>query len=290
MAKKNTYIQVKKPTSPGQRGTQAAKHPHLYSGGPMKSLLEPKKGGSQAGRNANGRITVRHRSSRNHRSLIRIVDFKRSAKDGIAAKVHRIEYDPHRSAHIALVCYADGHWSYILAAKGLRQGDTVMSGPQAAIAPGNTLALESIPLGSIIHNVELRPGKGGQIARSAGSYVSLLGKEGSYAIVRLRSGETRKIHLSCRATIGEVSNSEHSLKKFGKAGAKRWIGIRPTVRGVAMNPVDHPMGGGEGRSSGGRHPCSPWGWKTKGYKTRSNKRTDKFIVRSSRKAKEKRGG
>ena len=289
MTTKSTYIQVKRPTSPGQRGAQAAKHPHLYRGGPKKSLTEAKKGQSQAGRNAYGRITTRHKSSRNHRSLIRIIDFKRNAKDGIPAKVSRIEYDPHRSAHIALVCYADGEWSYILAPKGLREGDSVMSGTTAQITPGNTLPLESIPLGSVIHNVELRPGKGGQIARSAGSYVSLLGKEGGYAIVRLRSGETRKIHLACRATIGEVSNSEHSLKKFGKAGAKRWIGIRPTVRGVAMNPVDHPMGGGEGRSSGGRHPCSPWGWKTKGYKTRSNKRTDKFIVRSRRKAKEKRG-
>ncbi|MCP8352489.1 50S ribosomal protein L2 [Candidatus Synchoanobacter obligatus] len=289
MTATTTYIQVKKPTTPGQRGTQAAKHPHLYKGKPKKSLLTSKKGISQGGRNSEGRITVRHRSSRNHRSQLRLIDFKRTAKDNIAAKVHRIEYDPHRSAHIALVCYADGEWSYIIAAKGMRAGDEVMSGAQAQITAGNHMPLESIPVGTVIHNVEMRPGKGGQIARSAGSYVSLLGKESGYAIVRLRSGETRKIHLSCRATIGEVSNSEHSLKKFGKAGAKRWIGIRSTVRGVAMNPVDHPMGGGEGRTSGGRHPCSPWGWKTKGYKTRSNKRTDKFIVRSRRKAKEKRG-
>jgi len=289
MTAQSTFIQVKKPTTPGQRGTQAAKHPHLYKGGPMKQLTTAKKGISQGGRNSEGRITVRHRSSRKHRSLLRLVDFKRSHKDGIEAKVHRIEYDPHRSAHIALICYTDGEWSYIIAPKGLRAGDTVTAGPSAQIKPGNTLEIESIPLGTVMHNVELRPGKGGQIARSAGSYVSLLGKESGYAIVRLRSGETRKILLSCRATIGEVSNSEHSLKKFGKAGAKRWIGIRSTVRGVAMNPVDHPMGGGEGRTSGGRHPCSPWGWKTKGFKTRSNKRTDKFIIRSRRKAKEKRG-
>jgi large subunit ribosomal protein L2 len=284
-----SFIKVKNPVTPGQRGAQAVKHPHLHKGGPMKSLTEPKKGIAQAGRNAYGRLTVRHRSSRTHRSLLRIVDFKRSDKDNIVGNVNRIEYDPHRSAHIALVCYADGHWSYILAAKDMREGDTIMSGSSAQVKIGHCMPLEAIPFGTIIHNVELRPGKGGQLARSAGSYASLLGKDGSYAILRLRSGETRKVHLSCRATIGEVSNSEHSLRKFGKAGAKRWIGIRPTVRGVVMNPVDHPMGGGEGRTSGGRHPCSPWGWKTKGLKTRSNRRTDKFIVRSRRKAKEKRG-
>lgn len=289
MTAQKTYIQVKRPVTPGQRGAQSARHPHLYKGGPLKSLTESKKGISQGGRNSAGRITVRHRSSRKHRSQIRIVDFKRSAKDNIPAKVERIEYDPHRSAHIALICYVDGHRSYIIAPKGLREGDTVMSGPSAQIEIGHTLPLDAIPIGTLIHNVELRPGKGGQIARSAGSYISLLGKESGYATVRLRSGETRRILLTCRATIGEVSNSEHSLRKFGKAGVKRWLGIRSTVRGVAMNPVDHPMGGGEGRTSGGRHPCSPWGWKTKGKKTRSNKRTDKFIIRSSRKAKEKRG-
>lgn len=289
MSRQTTYIQVKKPVTPGQRGAQSIKHPHLHKGKPEKALLSSKKGISQGGRNSEGRITVRHRMSRKHRSKLRAVDFKRSHKDNIPAKVSRIEYDPHRSAHIALVCYADGEWSYVLAPKGLREGDTIMSGSQAQIEVGHCLPLEAIPVGTVIHNIELRPGKGGQLARSAGAFVSLLGKEENYAIVRLRSGETRKVLLTCRATIGEVSNSEHSLKKFGKAGAKRWIGIRSTVRGVAMNPVDHPMGGGEGRSSGGRHPCSPWGWKTKGYKTRSNKRTDKFIVRSRRKAKEKRG-
>ena len=195
----------------------------------------------------------------------------------------------HIEQRILRICYLDGTWSYILAPKGLSAGDTVMSGSGARLEVGHTLPLDAIPVGTVIHNVEMRPGKGGQIARSAGSYVSLLGKEDKYAIVRLRSGETRKVLLTCRATIGEVSNSEHNLRKYGKAGAKRWIGIRSTVRGVVMNPVDHPMGGGEGRTSGGRHPCSPWGWKTKGKKTRSNKRTDVFILKSRRKSKEKRG-
>jgi large subunit ribosomal protein L2 len=284
-----TFIKVKRPVTPGQRGAQSIKHTHLHKEGPLKSLTRPKKGIKQGGRNSNGRITVRHRSSRVNRSLIRIVDSKRTMHENIPAKVHCIEYDPHRSGHIARICYSNGAWSYILAPKGLRAGDTVMSGSSASLDVGNMLTLEAIPVGTLIHNIEMRPGKGGQIAKSAGAYASLLGKEGAYAILRLRSGETRRVLLACRAAIGEVSNSEHSLRKLGKAGVKRWLGIRPTVRGVAQNPVDHPMGGGEGRTSGGRHPCSPWGWKTKGKKTRSNKRTDVFIVRSRRKSKEKRG-
>ncbi|MDC3181259.1 50S ribosomal protein L2 [Gammaproteobacteria bacterium] len=284
----DTFIKVHNPVTGGRRDSQSIVHTHLSKEGPLKSLTMPKKGIKQAGRNSNGRITVRHRSSRAHRSLIRMVDSKRIQFENIPAKVHAIEYDPHRTAHIARICYSNGSWSYILAPKGLRAGDTVMSGKSASLENGNMLPLDSIPVGTIIHNIEMRPGKGGQIAKSAGAYASFLGKEGKYAILRLRSGETRRVLLTCRATIGEVSNSEHNLRKLGKAGKKRWMGIRPTVRGVAQNPVDHPMGGGEGRTSGGRHPCSPWGWKTKGKKTRSNKRTDVFIVRSRRKSKEKR--
>jgi len=217
-----------------------------------------------------------------HKRKYRVIDFRRN-KDAIPAKVERLEYDPNRSAHLALLCYADGERRYILAPKGLKAGDKVISGIEAPIAVGNALPLRNIPVGSVIHNLELKPGKGGQLARSAGTSIQYVGKEGSYAQVRLRSGEMRKVLLDCRATLGEVGNSEHSLRKLGKAGAKRWRGIRPTVRGVAMNPVDHPHGGGEGRTSGGRHPVSPTGVPTKGYRTRSNKRSDSMIIRRRKK-------
>ena len=229
------------------------------------------------GRNNVGRITTRHQGG-GHKQNYRVIDFKRD-KDGIVGRVERIEYDPNRSAHIALVLYRDGERRYIIAPKGLRSGDEVISGREAAIKPGNCMPLRNIPMGSVIHCVELKPGKGAQLARSAGAAAQLVAREGQYATLRLRSGEMRKVQTRCRATIGEVSNSEHNLEKLGKAGAKRWRGIRPTVRGVAMNPVDHPHGGGEGRTSGGRHPVSPWGVPTKGYKTRKNKTTDKFVVR-----------
>jgi large subunit ribosomal protein L2 len=229
------------------------------------------------GRNNTGRITTRHVGG-GHKQHYRVVDFRRN-KDGIPATVERIEYDPNRTAYIALVCYADGERRYIIAPKGLSAGDKIESGNAAAIKPGNALPIRNIPLGSVIHCVELKPGKGAQIARSAGASAQLVARDGAYATLRLRSGEMRKVLSDCRATLGEVSNSEHNLRSLGKAGAKRWLGIRPTVRGVAMNPVDHPMGGGEGRTSGGRHPVSPWGTPTKGYKTRKNKRTDNMIVR-----------
>ncbi len=268
-----------KPTSAGRRALVKVVHPHLHKGKPYEPLLEPKS--KTAGRNNHGRITVRHRGG-GHKQHYRVIDFKRD-KDGIPGTVERLEYDPNRSAHIALVLYKDGERRYIIAPKGLQQGDEVVSGADAAIKSGNTLPIRNIPVGSTIHCVEMRPGKGAQIGRSAGASIQLVAREGSYAQLRLRSGEVRQIHIDCRATIGEVSNSEHSLRKLGKAGAKRWRGIRPTVRGVAMNPVDHPHGGGEGRTSGGRHPVSPWGTPTKGYKTRSNKRTDKMIVRRRKK-------
>lgn len=264
-----------KPTSPGRRFVVKVKAEGLHKGKPEASLVERKS--KTGGRNNNGHITTRHIGG-GHRQHYRLVDFKRN-KDGIPAKVERLEYDPNRTAHIALVCYADGERRYILAPKGLTAGEVLHSGDDAPIKVGNALPMRNIPVGLTIHNIELKPGKGGQMARSAGAAVQLVAREGDYVTVRLRSGEMRKILSTCRATIGEVGNSEHMLESYGKAGAKRWLGIRPTVRGVAMNPVDHPMGGGEGRSSGGRHPTSPWGWKTKGKKTRSNKRTDKFIVR-----------
>ncbi|MBX2846748.1 MAG: 50S ribosomal protein L2 [Acidiferrobacterales bacterium] len=268
-----------KPTSPGRRGTVRVVKHDLHKGDGYKPLLESKN--AITGRNNAGRITVRHRGG-GHKRKYRIVDFRRN-KDDIAAKVERLEYDPNRSAHLALVCYADGERRYIIAPKGLNPGDSVISGLDAPIAVGNTLPLRNIPVGSVIHNVELKPGKGGQLARSAGTSIQYVGREGSYAQLRLRSGEMRKVHLECRATLGEVGNSEHSLRKLGKAGAKRWRGIRPTVRGVAMNPVDHPHGGGEGRTSGGRHPVSPTGVPTKGYRTRSNKRSDSMILRRRKK-------
>ena len=264
-----------KPTSPGRRGVVQVKHPHLHKGGPYAGLVEKKS--KSGGRNNAGRITTRHRGG-GHKQHYRVIDFKRD-KDGIIGRVERIEYDPNRTAHIALVLYADGERRYIIAPKGLRSGDQVVSGREAAIKAGNCLPLRNIPMGSVVHCVEMKPGKGAQLARSAGAAVQLVAREGQYATLRLRSGEMRKVPSRCRATIGEASNSEHNLEKLGKAGAKRWRGVRPTVRGVAMNPVDHPHGGGEGRTSGGRHPVSPWGVPTKGYKTRKNRNTDKFIVR-----------
>ncbi len=264
-----------KPTSPGRRAVIQVKTPGLHKGAPHAPLLE--KQSKTAGRNNNGRITTRHMGG-GHKQHYRLIDFKRN-KDGIPAKVERIEYDPNRSAHIALLCYADGERRYIIAPKGLTQGAVLLNGPESPIKPGNCLALRHIPVGSTVHCVEMLPGKGAQIARSAGTSVQLLARDGSYAQLRLRSGEIRKVHIDCRATLGEVGNEEHSLRSIGKAGANRWRGIRPTVRGVAMNPIDHPHGGGEGKTAAGRDPVSPWGTPTKGYRTRRNKRTSGMIVR-----------
>ena len=263
-----------KPTSPGRRGMVKVTRDHLYKGAPHAPLLEPQF--QAAGRNNNGHITIRHRGG-GHKHHYRVVDFVRN-KDGIPAKVERIEYDPNRSAHIALVCYADGERRYIIAPRGLEAGATLLSGSEAPIRAGNTLPIRNIPVGSTIHCIELQPGKGAQIARSAGTSATLLAREGIYAQVRMRSGEVRKVHIECRATIGEVANEEHSLRRLGKAGVKRWMGIRPTVRGVVMNPVDHPHGGGEGKTGEGRHAVDPWGNLTKGYRTRNNKRTQSMIV------------
>ncbi|WP_435214287.1 50S ribosomal protein L2 [Luminiphilus sp. nBUS_16] len=264
-----------KPTSAGRRHQVKVVNKELHKGSPYAPLLEKKS--KTGGRNNAGRITTRHIGG-GHKHHYRVIDFKRT-KDGIPAKVERLEYDPNRTAHIALVLYADGERRYILAPKGVSAGDVLYSGSAAPIKAGNCLPVRNIPVGAVIHAIELKPGKGAQLARSAGASVQLVAREGQYATIRLRSGEMRKVPVDCRATLGEVSNSEHSLQKLGKAGAARWRGVRPTVRGVAMNPVDHPHGGGEGRTSGGRHPVSPWGMPTKGYKTRKNKRTDGFIVR-----------
>lgn len=267
-----------KPTSPGRRFVVKVVTPELHKGAPHKPLLE--KQSSTGGRNNAGRVSTRHRGG-GHKQHYRLIDFKRN-KDGVPGVVERLEYDPNRSAHIALIKYADGERRYILAPRGVSAGAPIQSGTDAPIKPGNAMPLRSVPVGTMVHNIELKPGKGGQIARSAGAGVQLVAREGSYATLRLRSGEMRRVLVECRATIGEVGNSEHSLRSYGKAGATRWRGVRPTVRGVAMNPVDHPHGGGEGRTSGGRHPVSPWGMPTKGHKTRSNKRTDKMIVRRRR--------
>ena len=264
-----------KPTSAGRRHLVKVVNSELHKGKPFVGLLEKKS--KSGGRNNNGRITTRHIGG-GHKQHYRIVDFKRN-KDGVPAVVERLEYDPNRSANIALLKYSDGERRYILAPKGLTAGDEVVSGEHAPIKPGSAMPLRNIPVGSTVHNVELKPGKGGQMARSAGASAQLVAREGTYCTLRLRSGEMRKVLSDCRATLGEVGNSEHSLRELGKAGASRWRGIRPTVRGVVMNPVDHPHGGGEGRTSGGRHPVTPWGVPTKGYKTRKNKRTDKLIVR-----------
>ncbi len=265
----------RKPTSAGRRFVVNVVSPDLHKGAPHAPLLEKKS--KTGGRNNAGRITTRHVGG-GHKQHYRVIDFKRN-KDGIPAKVERLEYDPNRSAHIALVCYLDGERRYIIAPKNVKAGDQIESGNAAPIKPGNCLPLRNMPVGSLVHCVELKPGKGAQLARSAGASAQLVAREGRHATLRLRSGETRKVLADCRATLGEVSNSEHNLRSLGKAGASRWRGVRPTVRGVAMNPVDHPHGGGEGRTSGGRHPVSPWGMPTKGYKTRKNKRTDNMIVR-----------
>jgi large subunit ribosomal protein L2 len=264
-----------KPTSPGTRFQVRINKGHLYKGGPYEPLTVAQ---SKTGaRNNVGRITTRHHGG-GSRQKYRLIDFRRD-KDGIAAKVERIEYDPNRTAHIALLLYADGERRYILAPKGVKTGDELRSGSEAAIKPGNAMALRHIPVGSTVHNIELKPGRGGQIARSAGGSAQFTSREGIHASLRLKSGETRKVHVDCRATLGELSNDEHNLRQYGKAGAKRWLGIRPTVRGLAMNPVDHPHGGGEGKSGQGNpHPVSPWGWQTKGKKTRRNKRTSNMIV------------
>ena len=264
-----------KPTSPGRRFVVSVKTPGLHAGKPFAALVEKKS--KTGGRNNAGRITTRHIGG-GHKQRYRQIDFKRN-KDGIDAVVERIEYDPNRSAHIALLKYIDGERRYIIAPKGLAEGGLVRSGEDVGIKTGNCMPLRNMPVGSTVHCIELKPGKGAQIARSAGTSAQYVAREGAYATLRLRSGEMRKMLADCRAVIGEVGNGEHSLRSLGKAGATRWRGVRPTVRGVAMNPVDHPHGGGEGRTSGGRHPVSPWGTPAKGYKTRSNKRTDKLIVR-----------
>jgi large subunit ribosomal protein L2 len=267
-----------KPTSAGRRFQVRVVTPGLHKGEPYKGLVSKKLG--TGGRNNAGRVTVRHRGG-GHKQRYRIIDWRRD-KDGIPAKVERLEYDPNRTANIALLLYADGERRYAIAPQGLEVGAVLQSGNDAPIKPGNNLPLRNIPLGTQIHCIELKPGKGAQLARAAGTSAQLVAREGMYVTLRLRSGEMRKVHTDCRATIGEVGNSEHNLQKLGKAGARRWRGIRPTVRGVAMNPVDHPHGGGEGRTSGGRHPVSPWGVPTKGYKTRHNKRTSNMIVRKRR--------
>jgi large subunit ribosomal protein L2 len=264
-----------KPTSPGRRFVVQVKTPGLHKGDPHAALIASKS--KSGGRNNSGRITTRHRGG-GHKQRYRVIDFKRD-KTGVPAKVERVEYDPNRSAHIALLLYADGERRYILAPKGVQAGTEIRSGIHAPIKPGNAMPLRNIPVGTLVHNIEMKPGKGGQLARSAGSSVQLVAREGEHATLRLRSGEMRKVLSECIATIGEVGNAEHNLRSLGKAGATRWRGVRPTVRGVAMNPVDHPHGGGEGRTSGGRHPVSPWGTPAKGYRTRKNKRTDNMIIR-----------
>jgi large subunit ribosomal protein L2 len=271
-------IQKLNPTSPGRRFAVKIVNPNLYKGKPCEALLDSKL--RINGRNNQGRITVRHRGG-GHKKHYRLIDFKRD-KDGIRGKVERIEYDPNRSAHIMLILYADGERRYCIAPKGLQAGAEIISGAEAPIKVGNCLPLQNIPVGSMIHCIELRPNKGAQLARSAGAAVQLVAREGEYCLLRLRSGEIRRVISSCRATLGEVSNAEHNLRTLGKAGASRWRGRRPTVRGVAMNPIDHPHGGGEGKTSGGRHPVSPTGVPTKGYKTRKNKRTTKMIIRDRR--------
>lgn len=263
-----------KPTSPGRRAVIKVVTPGLHKGAPVAGLIESQS--KHAGRNNNGHITTRHKGG-GHKQHYRMIDFKRN-KDGVAAQVERLEYDPNRTATIALLCYADGERRYIIAPKGLVVGQQVASGSEAPIKVGNTLPIRNIPVGTTIHCVEMVPGKGAQLARSAGTSAQLLAREGVHAQLRLRSGEIRRVHVECRATIGEVGNEEHSLRSIGKAGGNRWRGIRPTVRGVAMNPIDHPHGGGEGKTASGMHPVSPWGTKTKGYRTRRNKRTTSMIV------------
>ncbi|HJN51749.1 MAG: 50S ribosomal protein L2 [Pseudomonadales bacterium] len=267
-----------KPTSPGRRFVVKVVNPDLHKGEPYKPLVEAQH--RHGGRNSKGRITTRHIGG-GHKQKYRLIDFKRD-KDSISAVVERLEYDPNRTANLALLKYADGERRYIIAPRNVSAGDELYSGNDAPIRPGNCLPLRNMPMGSVVHCIEMKPGKGAQIARSAGTSAQLIAREGAYVTIRLRSGETRRVRADCRATLGEVSNSEHNLRSLGKAGASRWRGVRPTVRGVVMNPVDHPHGGGEGKSSGGRHPVTPWGVPTKGHKTRSNKRTDNMIVRRRR--------
>ncbi len=268
-------IKKMKPTSAGRRHQEYASFEGLSEARPEKGLVEPKKG--TGGRNTHGRVTARYRGG-GHKRLYRLIDFRRD-KEGVPAKVSSIEYDPNRSARIALLNYADGEKRYIVAPKDLSVGDSVVSSPQADIKPGNTLPLASMPLGTLVHNIELRPGKGAQMARAAGTYAQVMAREGGYVLVKLPSGELRRIFERCVATVGQVGNLEHENISLGKAGRQRWLGRMPHVRGVAQNPVDHPMGGGEGKSSGGRHPVSPWGTPSKGYKTRRNTRSDKYIVK-----------
>jgi len=269
-------IKSYKPTSPGRREMTVSDFAELSRSGPERSLLEGLVKGS-GGRNVHGHVTSWHRGGA-HRRLYRRIDFRRD-KTGVPARVASIEYDPNRSANIALLHYADGEKRYILAPLGLRVGDRIESGPDAEIRPGNALPLSRMPLGSIIHSIEMKPGKGGQLVRAAGGSAQLMAREGDYATLRMPSGEHRMVHVKCMATVGQVGNPDHENQSIGKAGRSRWLGRRPNVRGVAMNPVDHPMGGGEGKSSGGRHPCTPWGVPTKGHKTRSNVRTNKYIVK-----------
>ncbi|OIO55415.1 MAG: 50S ribosomal protein L2 [Alphaproteobacteria bacterium CG_4_10_14_0_2_um_filter_63_37] len=268
-------LKAMKPATPSSRFTVKVDRSELSKEGPERSLLAPQK--KNGGRNNTGRLTVRHQGG-GHKQRYRLVDFRRNKKD-ISARVERLEYDPNRTAFIALLVYADGEKSYILAPQGLKAGDQVIAADGADIRPGNAMPLRSIPVGTIVHNVEMKPGKGGQLGRSAGTSIQLLAREGNWATLKLSSGEMRLVSVHCMATVGSVSNPDHSNQKLGKAGRKRWLGVRPTVRGVAMNPVDHPHGGGEGRTSGGRHPVSPWGTPTKGYRTRHNRATDRFIVR-----------
>ncbi len=268
-------IKQYKPTSPGRRFQSVSTFEEITKTEPERSLLKPLK--KSGGRNSRGRVTVRHRGGGAKRRY-RVIDFKRD-KHGVPAKVASIEYDPNRSARIALLHYLDGEKRYILAPLGLKVGDQVVSGEEADIKPGNALPLSRIPLGTLIHNIELKIGKGGQMVRSAGGYAQLMAKEGNYAQIRLPSGEVRMVHLRCYATVGQIGNLDHENISLGKAGRARYLGRRPHVRGVAMNPVDHPLGGGEGKSSGGRHPVTPWGVPTKGYRTRKNKATDKYIIR-----------
>ncbi|HET7370417.1 MAG TPA: 50S ribosomal protein L2 [Gammaproteobacteria bacterium] len=277
-------LKKSKPTSAGRRFQVSVLTPELHKGEPVAALVAKKN--RTGGRNNQGRLTQRHQGG-GHKQRYRLVDFKRN-KDNVPARVERLEYDPNRSAHLALLLYADGERRYIIAPKGLTAGDPIQSGAHAPIKPGNSLPLRNIPVGTTVHCIELKPGKGAQMARSAGAMAQIVAREGVYATLRMRSGEMRRVLSECRATVGEVGNAEHNLRSLGKAGASRWRGVRPTVRGVVMNPVDHPHGGGEGRTSGGRHPVSPWGVPTKGFKTRSNKRTDNMIVRR-RKAKTSRG-
>jgi len=271
-------IRKYKPTTSSRRGASVSSFDTVTRSRPEKSLTGQK--ARSGGRNVHGRMTSRNKGG-GHKRRFRQIDFRRD-KDGVPGVVERLEYDPNRSAHIALIKYADGERRYILAPRGVAAGTPISSGIDAPIKPGNALPLRNVPVGTVIHNIELKPGKGGQIARSAGVSAQLVAREGTYATLRLKSGEMRRVLTECRATIGEVGNSEHSLRSLGKAGATRWRGVRPTVRGVVMNPVDHPHGGGEGKTSGGRHPVSPWGVPTKGHKTRKNKRTDKMIVRRRR--------